>query len=108
MSEFIEQSDTLFDDNDSKPKSYEWPIAIISVDENGTYHLMEVLNSDRIADYWSEEFEFISEYDDSELSTCVIKAEIRMETSVSYYGEHDEWLEFHNIEVLWEHNPTKD
>lgn len=108
MSEFIELSDMIFDDSDAEPKSYDWPIAILSIDDNGTFHLMEVLNPDKIHDYWSDEYEFISEYTDDELTTCVVKAEIRMGTSVSYYGEHDSWLEFHNVEVLWKHTSTED
>ena len=54
------------------------PKVIIAADEHGTFDLMEVINYEDIDDHWSDEFDYISEYDDEELSMCVFECEIRM------------------------------
>ena len=85
---------------------FEDPIAICAIGSSGTYHLMEVLNSDKICtDHWDQEFEYLSEFEHETLTSCVVQCKITYHSYQSYEGEWDGHMEITDIKILWQHNP---
>ena len=110
MSSFFFLADALESNDDdgqhiNRPP-FEDPIAICAIDNDGTYHLMEYVNGDKICtDHWNEETEYISEFEHDTLTNCVVQCKFKYEAYQSYEGEWDGHMEIVEDKVLWQYNP---